>query len=120
MPWERYTPKSFRHRKLPVETVSVGEKRHGITFGTATVDAWNLNKFKSCHILTDANQPSVVAFQFFEDKSGDYCTDRFRVSCLTVHCISLLKKMYVKPGRYHAKRDRAGLITVDFGLQVKE
>ena len=105
---------------LPVGVVSVDGQKSKVTFGARTVRTWKLLKFKSVNVKTNGI-PGLVAFQMYADQRG---TRRVNVAkqkklTLTIACGRALR--IAEPnGRYSAKKESDGFITVDFSHRLPQ
>jgi len=105
---------------LPVGVVSVDGQKSKVTFGARTVRTWKLLKFKSVTFKTNGIS-GLVAFQMYTDQQG-----RRRISgvkekglAFTIACARALR-MAEPNGRYSAKLESAGFITVDFSHRLPQ
>ena len=105
---------------LPVGVVSVDGQKSKVTFGARTVRTWKLLKFRSVNVKTNGI-PGLVAFQMYADQRG---TRRVNVAkshklTLTIACSGALH-MTEPNGRYPAKLESAGFVTVDFSHRLPQ
>jgi hypothetical protein len=105
---------------LPVGVVSVDGRKSKVTFGARTVRTWKLLKFRSVNVKTNGI-PGLVAFQMYADQRG---TRRVNVAkshklTLTIACSGALR-MAEPNGRYSAKLESAGFVTVDFSHRLPQ
>ena len=105
---------------LPVGVVSVDGQKSKVTFGARTVRTWKLLKFQSVNVKTNGIQ-GLVAFQMYADQRGARRINRGKQNklTLTIACARVLP-MTEPNGRYPAKLESAGFITVDFSHRLPQ
>jgi len=105
---------------LPVGVVSVDGAKSKVTFGARTVRTWKLLKFQSVTIKTNG-VPGLVAFQLYTDQQG-----RRRVNVAKPHKLTLTiacgraLRIAEPNGRYPAKKESDGFVTVDFSHRLPQ
>ena len=105
---------------LPVGVVSVDGQKSKVTFGARTVRTWKLLKFKSVNVKTNG-VPGLVAFQMYTDQRGTRRISGVKEKGLafTIACARALR--IAEPnGRYSAKKESDGFVTVDFSHRLPQ
>lgn len=106
-----------KYKALPVGAVSVARSRGSIVFGSASVAAWRLKRFKSANVYRNDTEEQI-AVQFFDTDEGDYraCLNG---NTMQVCPASLLRRMGIESARYLASRERDGFIVINFEVVVE-